>query len=125
LVLELVLVTPTLTRAEIRKLVLIDAVFGASAVLVLIAGLLQWFHGGKPSAFYTHNPVFIAKITLFAIAALLSIHPTVYFIRNRKGPDGESVMPPKSVSMAIRIELAAILFIPLLAVLMARGVGLK
>lgn len=124
LVLEVMLLKPALTRREIRKLSLIDAVFGAAALLVLTAGLLLWFHGGKPSAFYSRNPVFIAKISLFAITALISIHPTVFFLRNRKGAGDQIVSIPGTVIAAVKIELAVIFLIPLLAVLMARGVGL-
>ncbi len=124
LVLEHVLVKPALTRAELRKLAGIDAVFGVAAALVLGAGLWMWFRGDKPPSFYSRNPVFMAKITLFAVAALLSLHPTIFFLRNRKGAGGDSVPVPRSIKMCLRLELTLIFIIPLLAVLMARGIGL-
>jgi putative membrane protein len=68
--------------------------------------------------------VFLTKISLFGVAALLSIYPTVFFLKHRKGPEKQSVAIPKSLRLILKIELALILLIPLLAVLMARGVGL-
>jgi putative membrane protein len=124
LVSEHLLLKKELTRREIARLSRIDAVYGMAALTLLAAGLTLWFSGiGKPSVFYSKNWIFHLKITCFALIGLLSIYPTIFFIRNRKGREDEVVSIPRSVFMMLRLELLLLFIIPLLAGLMARGVG--
>jgi putative membrane protein len=124
LVSEHLLLKPELTRAELKRLSRIDAVYGIAAVLLLTAGLTLWFSGvGKPTVFYSKNWVFHLKIASFAIIGLLSIYPTVFFIKQSKGEPTESVVTPKIIFWMLRIELLLLFVIPLLAGLMSRGVG--
>jgi putative membrane protein len=120
---EHLLLKRRIDAAQLRRLAVLDALFGASAAVVLIGGLGQWFWGLQPASFYSSNWVFHLKVTLFVVMALLSIYPTVFFIRNRKHPPGEVAIPGVIIHL-IRAELALLLIIPLLAVLMARGIGL-
>jgi putative membrane protein len=124
LVSEHLLLKKELTRAELTRIARIDAVYGLAALTLLAAGLTLWFGGvGKPAVFYSKNWIFHTKITCFLIVALLSIYPTVFFLRNRKGNPAESVVVPNSVFWFLRLELTLLFIIPLLAGLMARGVG--
>jgi putative membrane protein len=124
LVSEHLLLKKSMTRAEIGRVSRIDAVYGLAALTLVIAGLTLWLGSvGKPSWFYSKNWVFHLKITLVAVVGLLSIYPTVFFLRNRKGIASETVVIPSSVFMMVRIELLLLLVIPLLAGLMAHGVG--
>ena len=124
LVSEHLLLKKSMTRAEIGRVSRIDAVYGVAALTLVIAGLTLWLASvGKPSWFYSKNWVFHLKITLVAVVGLLSIYPTVFFLKNRKGDDSELVVIPASVFMMVRIELLLLLVIPLLAGLMAHGVG--
>jgi len=124
LVSEHVLLKPTLKRSEIGRLSRIDAVYGIAALTLLCAGLTLWLSGaGKPAVYYSKNWIFHTKITLFLIVGLLSIYPTVFFIKNRKGNPDEVISVPKMVVMMLRAELTLLLIIPLLAGLMARGIG--
>jgi putative membrane protein len=124
LVSEHLLLKKELPRAEVGRLSKIDAVYGIAALTLLAAGLTLWFGGiGKPSEFYSKNWIFHTKITLFVTVGLLSIYPTVFFIKNRKGNPMDIVTVPKSVIWMLRIELLLLFIIPLLAGLMARGVG--
>ena len=123
LVVEHLLISSSMTRAEIRKLSIIDAIYGIGAVLVLVSGLLLWFVVGKPADFYTQNGVFHTKLLLFVILAVISIYPTLFFLKNRKGPEDEVVSVSKSIVMVVRMELLLLAIIPLLATLMSRGVG--
>jgi putative membrane protein len=121
---EHVLLKKTMTRAEIGKLARIDAVYGIAALVLLGAGLLLWLGSfGKPAGVYTKNWVFHAKLTLFAAIGLMSVYPTVFFLKNRKGEASESVTIPSSVFWLLRLEILLLFAIPLLAGLMARGVG--
>jgi putative membrane protein len=115
---------PTLRRSEIAKLSRIDAGYGIAAIVLVAAGLTLWLGGfGKPSLVYSKNWIFHVKITLFVTVGLLSIYPTVFFARNRKGDPDEAVTVPKLVVWVIRFELLLLFIIPLLAGLMARGIG--
>ena len=124
LVSEHLLLKKELTRNEIKRLATIDGVYGMAALILLAVGLTLWLGGyGKPSEFYTMNFIFHIKITLFATIGILSIYPTVFFIKNRKGNPEELVQIPKTIYMLLRLELLLLFIIPLLAGLMAKGVG--
>ncbi len=124
LVSEHMLLQNQLTRKVIAKIARIDAVYGLAAITLLCAGFTLWLgEYGKPAAFYSKNWIFHTKLTLFVLIGLLSIYPTVFFIRNRKGNPDELITIPKSIFMMIRLELLILFIIPLLAGLMSRGVG--
>ena len=120
---EHLLLKKEMNRAEISRLARIDMVYGLAAITLLSVGLILWLGSvGKPSVFYSKNWVFLTKITLFAIIGLLSIYPTIFFIRNRGTQDGK-VAVPAIIFWMLRIELLLLFIIPLLAGLMSRGVG--
>ena len=125
LVSEHLLLSGSVTRAQLKRVRRLDAIYGIAAIVVFVTGLLQWVHVGKPAMFYTKNWIFHLKLTAFVLVAFLSIYPTVFFIRNRSGSDNEEVQIPKSVIMTIRLEMLLLFILPLLAVLIARGVGLS
>lgn len=121
---EHLLLKKTLTKSEITRLARIDAVYGLAALTLLCVGLTLWLGGfSKPAAYYTKNWIFHTKITCYLLVGILSIYPTVFFIKNRKGDPNEIVNVPKSVFWMLRMELLLLFVIPLLAGLMARGVG--
>ncbi|CAN5609223.1 DUF2214 family protein [soil metagenome] len=124
LVSEHLLLKKTLNRKEIGRIAAIDAVYGIAAVTLLTAGLTLWLGGvGKPTYFYSKNWIFHLKITLFALIGIVSIWPTMFFIRNRKGNLDEVIEVPASVFLMLRLELLLLFIIPLLAGLMSHGVG--
>lgn len=104
-----------------KKIAGIDAAYGASALVVLLCGLGLWLWVGKPAGFYSHNWVFHTKVTLFVLVGILSIFPTLFILKNRKKTTTVDV--PKYIVMLVRFELLLLCIIPLLAVLMANGVG--
>ncbi|MBL7749288.1 MAG: DUF2214 family protein, partial [Chitinophagaceae bacterium] len=63
------------------------------------------------------------KLGLFATLGILSIYPTVFFIKQRKGDQIESIPVPGKIFWLLRIELLLLIIIPFIAGLMARGVG--
>lgn len=126
LVSEHILLKKQLTRAEIGRLARIDAVYGLAALTLIGVGLTLWLGGvGKPSEWYTRNWIFHTKLTCFLAVGLLSIYPTIFFIKNRKGNPDEVVSIPSKLFMMLRLELLLLFIIPLLAGLMARGIGLS
>lgn len=123
LVAEHLLLKKEMTPAEIKRLSIIDAVYGLAALTLLGVGLTLWLGGhGKPADFYTHNWIFLLKVGLFTIVGLLSIYPTVFFINKRKSSE-EKIAIPVLIVWMIRMELLILFIIPLLAGLMARGIG--
>ena len=126
LAIELVLIRQELTLATARKLQVVDAIFGAAAGTLLVVGLLRVFFFEKGAAYYWSNHAFLAKFSLFVIAALLSILPTITFLQwSRAIKQGQApvVAEPKirRLRMIIHVELAAIVLILLFAAMMARG----
>jgi putative membrane protein len=128
LVAEVVLFKPPLTVAQARRLQRADQTFGAAATLLLIIGLLRVIYFEKGAGYYFSNTFFLAKFTLFIVAALISIYPTVLLISwNKALRQGEvPVVPDQAVKrarMCMMLEMTAILGILLCAPFMARGIG--
>ena len=77
--------------------------------------------------FYVGNPFFWAKMALYVIIATLSIKPTRTFIRWKRTLAGSGAAPSgdeiSGVRRFIHIELGLLVLLPLMAVLMARGIG--
>ena len=125
---EFVLLRGPLTIERARQVRVVDAVLGLAAGLVLVIGLLRVFLFEKGAAYYFHSVPFIAKVVLFLIVGLLSIYPTVEFVR-WKAPlaRGEAPVVPERKLRRIRAlihwELALVVFVVLAAALMARGIG--
>ena len=123
LIIENMAMAPHISREDLRNLLKVDAAYGLSALVVLACGLTLWFTGAKPSDFYSGNPIFHAKLSLFVVVGLLSIYPTVFLLRHRKS-EAETLEVPAGVRRVLRVELVLLAIIPVLAFLMARGVGL-
>jgi putative membrane protein len=117
LVTELLLMKGELTPAVARRLARADMMLGISATLLLMVGLARVFWFEKGAAYYFQNAAFLAKLGLFIAVALLSIYPTIKFIR---GIDAASV---PLIRRVIHLELAGVVLILLFAALMADGVG--
>ena len=124
------LLKPKMNKEQIHTLAITDLIYGIAAVLVLVTGLLRLFVYGKGPDYYLSNPIFHTKLTLFVILVVLSIFPTIKFLKWRKqmNKGEEPEINEKSVKkllMCIRIELLIVAIIPLLAVMLAMGVWLK
>ena len=128
LVLELALITESVSVETAKRIQRADRVAGLAASLVLVFGLARVFYFEKGSAYYFSNTWFLVKLGLFVAAALISIYPTVQFLRWRSdlaqgiapGLDSAAVMRLKR---AIHWELVLMAGILLCASLMAKGFG--
>jgi putative membrane protein len=124
LVSEHLLLKNSLSRKELDRLSKIDGVYGLAALVLLGVGMTLWLGGfGKPTEFYSNNPIFHIKLTLFVLIGLLSIYPTVFFLKSRKGDPDEMIAIPKAIFWSLRLELLLLAVIPILAGLMAKGIG--
>lgn len=121
---ENILLQQAITRKTVKQLFNVDGLYGLFSLIVVAAGLYLWFGTGKPAAYYSQNSVFLAKVALFIVVGILSIWPTVFYFKNRKGDDNDMVEIPNHLRRIVRVEILLLIIIPILATLMAQGVGL-
>jgi len=120
---EWVLLLEAPATGVVRRLALFDAGYGIAALGSLGAGISRLLWGLKPASYYTGNPVFWAKLGLWGAVGILSIIPTVRFLkwRRQEAPPSESDFA--ATRRLVAIELVLFTGIPALAALMARGFG--
>jgi putative membrane protein len=127
LIAELVMCRPEITPEQRRRLPGIDIVFFVAALFALATGLLRFFFYAKGVSFYTGNPFFWTKMALYVIIAAISIAPTRAFGRWKRALNTGGAPPTASeigsVRRLLHVELGLLALIPLMAVLMARGIG--
>lgn len=111
--------------AVVERLARVDAIYGMASLLVLATGLVRVFWGAKGASYYGHNPLFWAKFGLFAVIGLMSIKPTITFIRWRRELRATGALPGAEAVRAMRKRVMAqahiVPLIPLAAVFLARG----
>lgn len=128
LVYEFVAFRKDLTVHEARRILHIDTAYGISAGILIVVGLLRVYFFEKGPAFYTNNTMYWIKMGLFLLAGLISIYPTIRFLKWRpalkedKAPE-VTVDEFKKIRLMIHLELVCILLILLVAPMMARGIG--
>lgn len=130
LIYEFIAFRQGMTIEEARRIQRVDLVYGISAGLLLVVGLLRVFFFEKGANFYMNSPFFWVKMTAFLIVGLISIDPTIRYIRWNKSL-GENKMPViddrefKRTRLILGLEVIGIVIILLAAPLMARGVGMN
>ncbi|NKB32921.1 MAG: DUF2214 family protein [Pseudomonadales bacterium] len=123
IIIENMAIKPTINGEDARNLAKVDTVYGISAFSVLAFGLILWFMVGKPSEFYTGNLLFQLKLFLFIVLALIAAYPTAFFAKHRNS-EADSIAVPGIIPLLLKIEMFLLLLIPILAYLMARGIGI-
>ena len=111
-----------------RFLSRLDVGYFAGAIGVLATGLARVFFGSKPALYYWHDLWFHALWITFLAVGLLSIAPTISFIRwSKVAQTDPGFIPPPGVLRQVRVQISLELMLfcvaPLFAVLMARGYG--
>lgn len=123
---ELVLIRQPLTMSSAKSLRLIDSIYGLSAMLIIMLGVLRVMYFEKGQDYYLHNHAFMLKMSAFIVVGLLSIYPTKVFLQWGKAvkqnqlpslPEGQA----RTIQRILKLELAGIFFILAGAVLMAKG----
>jgi len=126
---QIVLVQAPMDAARIGRSAALDRAYGGLALLMLAFGFARVFFSLKDPSFYVSNPVFWAKIGAFVLVGLLSIRPTLLFLRwARMSASDTAFQPPAnetdSVRRFLRLEAIVFMTIPILAAAMARGIGI-
>ena len=124
---EHLLTARTIDGKRARMLARLDAIYGVSALIVLGVGLLMMFgYGfGKGASYYLHNGMFHLKSTLFVLLGLLSLKQTFFFLRHRRAEDSATIEVPRAIIILQRVQLLVVLAMPLLGILITRGVGAR
>tara|TARA_B100000212_G_C27244062_1_gene477246 strand:- start:164 stop:646 length:483 start_codon:yes stop_codon:yes gene_type:complete len=118
-----------LNRSETLSIIIADVIYGIAGLAILITGILRVRYFGQGSDFYTHNPVFWIKVSLYIFVGLLSLYPTTTYVLWAI-PLSKNKLPSISENLVLRFkiiittELIGFATIPFFATLMARGVGL-
>jgi putative membrane protein len=105
----------------------VDRIYGIAAGAVLLTGIARTWWGIKGTAWYWHQPLLHLKLGLFVAVGLLSIKPTIMFIRWRKALRAGGALPAeaevKTARKWVMVQAHIIAVIPLAAVFLARGAG--
>lgn len=129
LIYEFVAYRKGLSVEEARRIQRVDLVYGISAGLLIVVGLLRVFFFEKGSNYYFHNHVFWTKMALFAIIGLLSVYPTIRYIKwnpvldENRAPEIPDI-EFKRIRLILWLELAGIVLILFAAPMIARGIGM-
>ena len=115
-----------LNAAVVERLAKVDRVYGIAALAVIATGVARTWWGVKGTAWYWTNPLLHLKLTLFVVVGLISIAPTLQFLRWRKALRNNAAFRVRetdwtSARRLVLIELHLVALIPFAAVLMSRG----
>ena len=128
LTVQIILIRQPLDMRTVRLLGRMDIWYFSSAMAALVTGFLRATVGAKGADFYFNAWPIYVKIGLFLAVGLISVKPTMTFIRWKRMyerdaawqvPAGEQTAMRKLVM--IEVHLAAL--IPVFAVIMSRGLG--
>jgi putative membrane protein len=114
---------PGLSATVVTRIASLDLWYGILAGAVIVIGFCRAIFAAKGWGYYSHNGFFWAKLVTFAAIGLLSLPPTLAFIRWRK-----AAVPPSDAEIGrirryLHLELALFVFLPIFAAAMARGYG--
>ncbi len=121
--------TEWLNEAVVRRLARVDMIYGIAAMLLLATGFARTWWGIKGFAWYWSQPLLHLKVTLFVVIGLMSIAPTLRYRRWVKAlqagqglPDAQAIQSTRRIVMW---EAHLLVLIPILAVCLARGLGIR
>lgn len=120
---ELILVRPGMGKEAVARVGAIDLWYGVLAGLIIAVGFSRAIFAAKGWFYYEHNAFFWAKLGTFAVIGLLSVPPTIDYIRWRRAnivPSGAQI---KAARRYLWLELVLFALLPAFAAAMARGYG--
>lgn len=114
-----------MNAAVVRRLARLDLIYGIAAVVLLLSGVARVLWGAKGMGWYVSQPLFHLKMTLFVLAALMSIKPSIDLRRWAKALQAEGSLPPEDAVRRTRRWIMwqshLIPVIAVIAVFWARG----
>ena len=116
-----------LNAAVVERLAKVDRVYGIAAIMVLATGVARTVWGVKGTSWYWTNPLLHIKLTLFIVIGIVSIFPTLTYIRWRKTVRASGALPAEAeirkTRKLVMVQAHLLAVIPLVAVFLARGFG--
>jgi putative membrane protein len=111
---------------EARSVLLADNIWGVSALILLVTGVMRAFGGyEKGTDYYLHQPLFHLKMTLFVLILLIELAPMVTLIKWRiakaRGP-ALGTGRCKLFARISHVEALLLILMVIAATGMARGV---
>ena len=129
LMFERIILKINLSKNETISILIADVIYGIAGLAILITGILRVKYYGQGGEFYTGNPIFWFKISLYIVIGLISLYPTTTYIlwaiplsKNKLPVISENLI--KRFKLIILTELVGFAIIPFFATLMSRGIGL-
>ncbi|MEG2045752.1 MAG: DUF2214 family protein [Comamonas sp.] len=114
-----------MNAAVVRRLSRLDLIYGIAAGVLLLSGVARVVWGAKGMGWYVSQPLFHLKLTLFVLAALMSIKPSIDFRRWVKALNADGSLPPEDAVRRTRRWIMwqshLIPVIAVIAVFWARG----
>ena len=126
LVYEFIAYRKGLSVTEARSIQRVDLWYGISAGVLVAVGLLRVFYFEKGANYYSRNLPFWIKMALFAVVGLLSVYPTIRYIKwNSELGQGQAPEIPekefKTIRLLLNLELIGLALILFAAPAMARA----
>ena len=127
LIYEFIAFRKDLAVEEARRIQRVDLWYGISAGLLVAVGLLRVFFFEKGAPFYAANLMFWVKMALFVIVGILSIYPTIRYIKwNPLLAENKSPVIPdveyKNIRLLLSLEMIGLVLILFAAPAMARAI---
>tara|TARA_Y100001933_G_scaffold236804_1_gene259089 strand:+ start:167 stop:658 length:492 start_codon:yes stop_codon:yes gene_type:complete len=129
LIFERIILKINLSKNETISIINADVIYGIAGLAILITGILRVKYYGQGGEFYTSNPIFWLKVSLYVLIGLISLYPTTTYIlwaiplsKNKLPVISENLV--NRFRIIIMTELVGFAVIPFFATLMSRGIGL-
>jgi putative membrane protein len=111
----------------VERLARVDMLYGIASVTVLLTGLARSAWGSKGADWYWGNPLLHSKLALFVVIGLMSIRPTLTYLRWRKALRASGALPAddevRRTRKTVMVQAHLVPLVALLAVFLARGFG--
>jgi putative membrane protein len=112
-------------KIDVARLARLDAGYGLTAALVVAVGVARVIWGAKGWVAYQDNPAFWAKMAAFGVIGLISILPTLTFLRWSRAAKADPHFQPlprerMGATLWVRIEVGLLILLAVLAATMAR-----
>jgi putative membrane protein len=120
---QFIAVRPGMSNIAVARVASIDLWYGLFAGAAVVIGLCRAIYAAKGWGYYSHNAFFWAKLGSFAAIGLLSIPPTLAFIRWRRSNMAPDEAAVRKTRLYLHVELTLFAVVLVCAAAMARGYG--
>src|SRR5262249_51513923 len=102
---EIAVVRSKMDREDVLRVARVDLWYGVLAGAIVLVGLSRAIFAAKGWAYYSVNLFFWAKLGVFAVVGVLSIWPTIEFIRWRRAISSNPAftLEPHSIRIVRRV----------------------